>query len=207
MKTLSKIIAILLVLSLSSQVYGASKFTDLKGYEWAKSAIETLENQGIIKGTSTTTFSPDKNITRADFAVILVRWLDLKSDSIELFEDVYIGAYYAKAVGIAKSLGIINGTGKGRFSPGSYITKQDMILMVYRALKYKGYDLSDKKTLSRFKDEKYISDYARVSIEALESKGIIDWIQNELKPKEYATRAEAAMLIYQAIEKLNMTVA
>ncbi|MBR5308552.1 MAG: S-layer homology domain-containing protein, partial [Clostridia bacterium] len=64
------------------------RFVDLGNHAWAKDAINSLADEGIIKGTSENTFSPAANITRADFAILLVRAFELASENSENFADV-----------------------------------------------------------------------------------------------------------------------
>jgi len=55
-------------------------FADMEGFEWARDAVEILASKGIINGTSATTFSPERDITRADFTLLLVRMLGLRGE-------------------------------------------------------------------------------------------------------------------------------
>jgi len=110
------------------------RFTDLSNHTWATDAINTLADDGIIKGTSETTYSPAANITRADFALLLVRAFKLTSDNAENFADVSANDYFASELAIARNTGIVNGIGDNRFAPRNTITRQDMMVIVYRAL-------------------------------------------------------------------------
>ncbi|MBQ7120163.1 MAG: S-layer homology domain-containing protein, partial [Oscillospiraceae bacterium] len=89
----------------------AARFVDLGNHAWASDAINALAEAGIIKGTSETTFSPANNITRADFAILLVRAFGLSSDDTENFADVSESDYFAKELAIARNTGIVNGIG------------------------------------------------------------------------------------------------
>ncbi|MBQ2741408.1 MAG: S-layer homology domain-containing protein [Oscillospiraceae bacterium] len=110
------------------------KFTDLGNHSWAADAIDTLAADGIIKGTSENSFSPASNITRADFAILLVRAFKLTSDNTENFADVSASDYFASELAIARNTGIVGGIGDNKFAPRNTITRQDMMVMVYRAL-------------------------------------------------------------------------
>lgn len=99
-----------------------SPFQDVQAkYSWASEAIDMLYGLGIITGTSSTKFNPEKNITRADFVLMLVRALGLEAEtevsSASSFADVNQAAYYYEALGIAKQLGIIQGVDGSRFNP------------------------------------------------------------------------------------------
>ncbi len=110
------------------------QFIDLGNHAWAADAINSLADEGKIKGTSENTFSPANNITRADFALLLVRAFKLSSDNTENFADVMVNDYYASELAIARNTGIVNGIGDNKYAPRNTITRQDMMVIVYRAL-------------------------------------------------------------------------
>ncbi|MFY9312779.1 MAG: S-layer homology domain-containing protein [Tepidanaerobacteraceae bacterium] len=184
-------------------------FEDIDDYPWAKEAIETLATLGIIQGTSETTFDPGSNITRADFITLLVRMLkmfDMVPDdgSDSNFDDVQEGMYYYEPIGIAKKLGIVQGIGANKFNPSGQITREDLMVMVARALK-----IANKITttgsyadISRFNDASEVADYAVESIAILVKEGIIVGNPNNtINPKGNATRAETAVILYRVYLK------
>lgn len=184
-------------------------FEDIDDYPWAKEAIETLATLGIIQGTSETTFDPGSNITRADFITLLVRMLkmfDMVPDdgSDSNFDDVQEGMYYYEPIGIAKKLGIVKGIGANKFNPSGQITREDLMVMVARALK-----IANKITttgsyadISRFNDASEVADYAVESIAILVKEGIIVGNPNNtINPKGNATRAETAVILYRVYLK------
>lgn len=178
----------------------ASTFKDLGSkYSWAAEAIDKLYGLGIIKGTSGTTFSPEKNITRADFVLLLVRALGLEAEAGSSFADVSQGAYYAEAVSIAKKLGIIQGMDGNNFNPKGEISRQDMMVITARALKA-GNKLSSSGSagdLSGYTDRTKVAKYAVDSVAALVKEGIIQGDGKSIHPTGTATRAEAAVIIYR----------
>jgi hypothetical protein len=184
-------------------------FEDIDDYPWAKEAIETLATLGIIQGTSETTFDPSSNITRADFITLLVRMLKLfelipEEEFGETFDDVEEGMYYYEPIGIAYKLGIVKGIGANKFNPSGQITREDLMVMVARAL-----ILSNKVTttgtyddISKFNDVSQVSDYAVESIALLVREGIIIGNpDNTINPKGNATRAETAVILYRVYMK------
>ena len=181
-----------------SSAFTPKGFTDLGGYDWAKDAIDNLAEQGVVNGTSATTFAPGKNITRADFALMMVRAFKLESDSTENFADVDPNAYYAEALAIGKANGILNGVGNDKYNPTATITRQDMMTVVSRALKALGYELkaADEDTLAAFVDAATIADYAYEHVAALVANELVKGkTENTIDPKAYTTRAEVAVLI------------
>ncbi|MBQ7053995.1 MAG: S-layer homology domain-containing protein, partial [Oscillospiraceae bacterium] len=99
------------------------RFTDTANHAWAEDAINELAEDGIIKGTSASTFSPASNITRADFAILLVRAFKLESENAENFADVNASDYFASEIAIARNTGIISGVGDNKFAPRNTITR------------------------------------------------------------------------------------
>ncbi len=134
-------------------------FTDLENHAWAKDAVYTLKNKGIISGISDTEFAPANNIKRGDFILILTRMLSVNNEFTENFADVPESAYYYRAIGSAKAAGIAQGSGEN-FMPENSITRQDLITLAYRAFLAKGYitETDDFTSLDAFADKGDISD-------------------------------------------------
>jgi chitodextrinase len=185
--------------SLYAIVFDKVTFGDLGAVSWAQHAIEVLASKGIINGTSPSTFAPQANITRADFLKLLIGALDLQAEVTDNFEDVSRGDYYYEAVGIAKKLGISNGVGNNKLNPTAPITRQDMMVMVEKALKAagKGLDGGHADTLDKFKDAAKVAGYAKDSISALVEAGLVAGSGDSLNPQGLTTRAEAAVLLYR----------
>lgn len=182
----------------------APEFTDLAGYEWAKDFIIPLAAKGIIRGTSETTFSPANNITRADFMVLLMRLLEISGTETNGFNDVPVDSYFASAVTSAKELGIAKGGSDGNFNPYNSITREDLCVLVYRALTTMGYlpVVPDDGTFTeKFSDVTAISDYAYDAMHELYLNEIIGGSDGSINPKGFATRAETAVIMYR-ISKL-----
>ncbi len=174
-------------------------FDDILNYRWAKDQIEILASKGIINGTSSTKYSPGKNITRADAVVLIVKALGLEAEFSKNFEDVSQEKYYYKSVGIARSLGIITGVGNDMFKPETSVTRQDLMVIVDKALKAAGISIKkgDTSDLDTFKDVSQISPYAKESISALVGEGIIKGDEKGIiAPFRSITRAETAVMVY-----------
>ena len=187
------------------------RFTDLSNHAWAADAINSLADDGVIKGTSATTFSPAANITRADFAVLLVRAFRLSSDDTENFDDVMVNDYYASELAIARNTGIVNGIGDNCYAPRNTITRQDMMVIVYRALQSLGNEPPLPKgrgtvedgggiSPSQYPDFTNVAPYARDAVSALISTGLVNGKSGCIAPNDYTTRAEVAVLIKRIID-------
>ncbi len=183
--------------------YVFKAFSDLAGYDWARHQIEVLAAKGIIKGTSDTTFSPGANITREDFIVLLVRALGLNAKYSTNFSDVSKDNYSYDALGIAKALGIANGSGRNMFRPRDNISRQDMMVLTARAMKASSKLVTSgtASDLARFTDRKDIAPYAISDLAILAQEGIILEINGRIYPGVKASRADAAALLYKAYNK------
>lgn len=178
-------------------------FDDISNFAWAKKEIGVMASKGVINGTSATTYHPEKNITRADFMKLLVRSLGLTAKVDANFSDVASTAYYYEELGIAKKLGIATGVGENKFNPNEQISRQDMMVMVYRALKAakKISATGTTSDMSTYKDAASVSDYAVEGVAALIKDGIIKGSDNMINPLGTATRAETAVIIYRIYNK------
>lgn len=177
-----------------------SSFEDLGEHLWATDAINRLVEAGIVSGTSKTTFAPAKPITRADFMLLLVRMMQLDPSigADATFTDVPPDAYYASALGAAKTLGIAQGSASGEFFPTRSITREEMFTLIYRVMQKMGSIADDapESALSVFSDAAAISAYAKTPIATLAQSGLISGnASRQANPKGNATRAEAAVMI------------
>ncbi|GAE88743.1 S-layer homology domain-containing protein [Acetivibrio straminisolvens] len=190
-------------LSIYAVSYVHKTFTDIGSYAWAKKQIEVLASKGVINGTSDTTFTPQADITRADFMILLVKALGLTADVTSNFDDVSEKDYYYEYVGIAKELGITTGVGDNKFNPKAKITRQDMMVLTTNALKIAG-KISSPGTsadVERFSDKAQIASYAVEGVATLVKEGIVVGSGNIINPKGNASRAELAAIIYKIYYK------
>ncbi len=178
------------------------QFSDLGNHEWAADAINTLAAENIIKGTSEDTYSPENNITRADFALLLVRAFELTSANTENFADVSATDYFASELAIARNSGIVNGIGDNKFAPRNTITRQDMMVIVYRALQKQGveFGIYDEP---QYPDFDTVADYVKPAVTALIGEGIVNGKNGRIAPTDYTTRAEVAVLIKRILDYIK----
>lgn len=183
----------------NTDISAKTNFTDLTNHVWATDAINSLATDGIIKGTSANTFSPSNNITRADFALLLVRAFKLSSDNTENFVDVSAADYFADELAIARNAGIVGGIGENKFAPRNSITRQDMMVIVYRALQklnveFGVYDEPQNDDFST------VASYAKDAVSALVGAGLVNGRNGRIAPTDYTTRAEVAVLIKRILD-------
>lgn len=178
-------------------------FDDLEPVRsWAEEAINEMAKRGILVGNGQGQFFPTRRIIRADFIRLIVVTLGLESDSTENFDDVPQGTYYTEAVAIAKSLGIVAGGGNNLFAPLAELSRQDMMVIVARALVKQGKLTipTDLTAMSTFDDASDVADYAKPYVNALIEAGYIVGSNNKIHPTAIVTRAEAAVILYNLIK-------
>ena len=115
-----------------SFVAGALPFMDVDENNEYRDAIKTVYEAGIMNGTSENSFTVDGHATRAQAIAVLARLTGEEGELTDKFSDVAENAWYAKYVGWAYELGIVQGDGEGHFLPESSITAEDMLAMITR---------------------------------------------------------------------------
>ncbi len=177
-------------------------FSDTKDYPWAEEAIERLYKSGVVNGMGDGGFGCKRQVSRADFMVMLMRLTKQNVPFTENFADVTEDKYYYKELGTAKALGFATGREGNIFDPQGSITREDMATLVWRVMSKLGKlpenaDISPKE---RFSDANEISEYAKNAVGVLVDEKLLNGYETgEFKPKGYATRAECAVVL----DKLN----
>ena len=175
-----------------AQQGSVSGFGDVPQNSWFADAVKYVSENKLMNGTSTTSFSPNGNMSRAMLATVLYRMSGETAEAGSSFRDVPSSAYYAAAVSWASSKGIVNGTGADVFSPNASITREQLAAMLYR---YAG-EPSVSADLSAYTDTVDISPYASKAVEWCVAKGILSGKSaTRLAPQDTATRAECAAMI------------
>lgn len=175
-------------------------YTDLDDVIWARNAIVTLSNKGILKGVGDNKFAPNALVTREEFVKMLVCAFGDKTQTAKEvnFSDVDPNEWYAEFVFAAVESGIVNGKGDGTFGVGENITRQDMAAMAYRAA-LKNISPDDESDI--FDDFDSVDAYAKGAVAVMAQKGIINGKENRMFcPLDNATRAEAAKVIFEIIQ-------
>ena len=166
-------------------------FTDVPSNEWYYDAIKTAWENGLVKGTSDTTYEPDAGMTRAMFATVLYRMAG--SPSIEgmtaPFTDIDDPDYATDAIIWAYNNGVTNGVSDTEFDPNSEISRQELVTMLYR------YEKSPAVSgeLS-FKDAGSVDDWAHNAVMWASQNSIVQGYEGSFCPLDTATRAEMAQV-------------
>ncbi len=183
----------------------APAFSDIAKVPWAKDAIQTLAAEGILVGVSTGKFAPTQNVTRAQYAHLLIQALKLDKKEPNppktAFTDIKANDWFAHDVAVAAKFGIVSGVSKTKFSPNATITREEMAVMTARALEVAQLLQSSNgklETLAQFKDQKRIASWAQKDVATLTEQKILNGMNgNKFGPKEKANRAQAAVLIHK----------
>lgn len=184
-------------------------FADVNKH-WAKTYVESLASRMIVKGMKENEFVPNGKVTRAEFAVLLARVLHLPKTTYKgTFTDVNEKLNWAVAeIEAASAAGIVRGNG-GKFDPHAPITREQMATMIVRAIQYKNEQVLEKVKESNvsFADASAIASYAREDVQLAAQLQIIDGKiqkgQRVFEPKDKATRAEAAKMLYKMLRLLH----
>jgi N-acetylmuramoyl-L-alanine amidase len=188
-------------------------FHDLAGH-WAKSYVSTLANKLVVEGVSDTQFEPERSITRAEFAALIVRSIGLNRESAASgngsgsFQDVSSTAWYAPVVAAAAKAGMVEGYEDGTFRPNAEITREELAAMVVRAMDYTGSkpEVSTARKielLNRYSDSSNIV-WGHNELAAAIDAGIIQGITDStLSPRSDATRTQSATMLFRMLQKLK----
>jgi len=178
-------------------------FTDLTGVDWAKESIKVLSNDGVINGMGNSLFKPNDNVTREQFIKMLVCAMNINADGKEpTFIDVNENDWFYPYISAAFKKGIISGFEDNRFKVGEYITRQDMAVIVDRAMLLNGFNF-DSFPKRFFVDNYKVFDYCADSVKKLAGANIIKGNDmGEFSPLDFTTRAQAAVIIYRVIKCL-----
>ena len=179
----------------------AKAFSDVPNDFWAKSAIVALSNRGVITGFSDGTFKPDQAINRAEFAGIIQKAFDQqKSKPVMKFTDIKDNFWAVGAINEATQTGFMTGYPGGAFKPEQAIPRLEMLSSIATGLQLapKGDPI---QSLSRYRDAKDLPKWAIPKVSSAIESGIMIPNSSTLEPTKTATRADAAMFIYQALVK------
>lgn len=168
--------------------------------------IEWLSRTGVIKGNERGEAEPERYITRAEAVAIIMRFMGLESladDETAVFSDVKKSDWFFSDVAAAYNCNIITGDSDTAFSPNRSVTREEVTVMVARALQYA--DLRCPADGVRvFADKDDISSWAKSAYEYLGITNSYDFSENpddienpisHIKPQEEATRLFIAKVL------------
>jgi hypothetical protein len=189
-------------------LHSGRTFSDITNHP-SRISIESLAERGIINGKTENSFDPGATMTRAEFAAIITRGLNLPDRNISVFSDVPSSAWFARAVGTAYYYEIITGVSATVFNPNGTITKQEAAVMIARAARLCGMDISlddvaIRNTLAPFGDYRTVASWAQESLAFCYSEGLLDDSEFDINPTTAITRGEIAEMLYRMLSKSNL---
>ncbi|WP_331281312.1 S-layer homology domain-containing protein [Paenibacillus sp. UNC451MF] len=176
-------------------------FEDLKGH-WSQADVELLASKLVVNGITDSSFAPQHEITRAEFATLLVRALGLTEMTLTKFSDVKANDWFAGAIGAASQAGLVDGFENGTFQPAANITREQMAVMMTRAMSVAGKKADGSLLgLSKFSDAASVSGWAKDAVAQAVNAGIINGVTNDtFVPNAKASRAEAAVMLKRLLQ-------
>jgi hypothetical protein len=193
-----------------SIIWNEKSFEDILNH-WSKEDVEDMSSRLVIKGVSEEAFEPDRSITRAEFATILVRSLGLMrgDEGKNIFNDVNKGDWYYEAVAKANEYGLIKGYEDNNFRPDAMISREEAMVMLMRAMKIVELDTDMtneeiRLELEKFSDYEHVKAWAEKATAICVDKHIVKGDNNALKPTDNITRAETAAVIRRMLQKAEL---
>ena len=193
-----------------SVVWHPLEFKDADKH-WAREAINDMGSRMVISGVGGGMFEPDRDITRAEFAVIMVNGLGLKPGTGKNpFKDVSDGSRYLGFIETAYEYGLISGYGTDIFKPDDKITREQAMAIIARAMKITGLKAGlasgeADSLLTGFGDSRLASPWAREGIAACIKTGILSGGSGKtLEPGDEITRAEVAVILRLLLQKSDL---
>ena len=177
-------------------------FTDVSDNDWFYDPVCFVYSQGLMTGTSATTFEPNTSTTRAMIVAMLARLENVTSANSAGFTDVSGSDWYATAVNWAAASGITSGTGDGNFSPNTAITREQLAAILMNYAQYKGQDTSARATLDTYNDATAISSWANDVMSWAVAEGLLTGVTADtLQPQGAATRAQVAAILQRFLSE------
>ena len=182
-------------------------YKDVDQAQWYHNAVDYVSGNGLMNGTSATTFSPDKTLTRGMVVTVLGRAAGVKSTDYTgtSFKDVKSGSWCAPYVAWASEKKIVNGYADGTFKPDQNVTREEMVTMLYRYRQSAGKTgQTDGDALDAFSDKTSVSAWALPAMQWAVANGVVNGVSStKLEPNGQATRAQFAKIVMVYLEKLK----
>ncbi|WP_419875841.1 S-layer homology domain-containing protein [Candidatus Pristimantibacillus sp. PTI5] len=191
--------------SIYAVLSSTKSFNDISKH-WAKADIELLASKLVVNGVTDSSFAPNNQITRSEFAALLVRSLGLSLDAASAdFTDVKSSDWFAGAVGAAVKAKLVDGFSDKSFKPNDTITREQMAVMIARAITAAGIASNaageSNDSLAPFNDKASISGWAQTAVaQAVEAKIITGMTEDTFFPSANATRAQAVVMLKRLMQ-------
>ncbi|GAE28155.1 endo-1,4-beta-xylanase A precursor [Halalkalibacter wakoensis JCM 9140] len=171
-------------------------FTDVAEGDWHFEYVQDLFNQGLIRGTTDTTFSPNGTLTRAQFSSMLVRAFGLEAENEAPFSDVQRLAESTQAeIAAAFENGLVKGFKDNSFKPNQPITRAQMAIMLNRAYELQTGEVYEPTGSTPFEDITSLDAEAQTAISMAYELELVQGYGIEYRPSQTATRAQSAKVV------------
>ncbi|WP_295629611.1 flavodoxin [uncultured Intestinimonas sp.] len=187
--------ALVLGFSLNLTAFAAGEgtvFSDVAADAWYTDAVAYVRDNGLMGGTSDTTFEPEGTMTRSMLSATLYRLAGSPAVTGEdAFSDTEEGVWYTDAVLWASQQGLVGGYGNGLFGTNDPVTREQIAVLLWR---YAGSPAAEAG--ADFADEGTISDYAAQAVDWARASGVVSGAEgNRFLPQSNATRAQVAAIL------------
>ena len=186
------------VYQLGSEDLTVLPFTDVDSDDWFLAAVQYVYENDRMAGTSSTTFQPEVNLTRAMAAQVLynLEGQPAVTGDTTFTDAAAAGEWAVKAITWAEQTGVVAGIGDGLFDPTANVTREEFAQMMYNYASYKEYDLTLEGDLSQFEDASAISSWAETAMSWANGSGLINGHDDgTIDPQGTTTRAQAASIL------------
>lgn len=187
------------VYHLGSEDLTVLPFTDVDSDDWFLAAVQYVYENGRMAGTSSTTFQPEVNLTRAMAAQVLynLEGQPAITGDTTFTDAADAGDWAVKAITWAEQTGVVAGIGDGLFDPTANVTREEFAQMMYNYASYKEYDLTLEGDLSQFEDASAISGWAETAMSWANGGGLINGHEATglIDPAGTTTRGQASSII------------
>jgi len=186
-------------------MFSETTFDDVKQDDWHYESVKYVYENNLMRGTANG-FEPDNNMTRAMLVTVLFN-IEKPDETTfsHTFIDVPSDEWYNNSVAWAYENNIVAGIGENEFAPDENLSREQMMTIIYRYAKMKGYIVDSKSDLSQYKDTDIISDWA---MEAVEWSNAVELVRGTsdttLSPLDGATRAEVATILMKFCENIKI---
>lgn len=180
--------------------FGGCQFPDVPNGFWAACDIDKLAINDVVVGYPDGYFKPNRNITRAEFATILVKGFNLdKADMPRegLFKDVPMSNWANPAIAKAVDEDLLKGYPDGRFKPNHPVTRVEALSTIAKGMTCDIDQCKADEILSRYSDGASVPNWARIPVaKSLENGALKDMPNpNMIMPNKEASRAEVAAMM------------
>lgn len=175
-------------------------YNKISGY--AKEAVQSLVDQGVIQGDTNGNFNPLNTVTRAQAAEIFTKALELEADGEVNFKDVKAGAWYYNSIAAVVANGIFEGVSATEFAPNKSLTRSEAAKVLVDA-----FGLEGSESLGQFADASQVKPWAKSALETAVANGIFTGSEENgklnLKPNAAITRQDFAVVFARTLDLVD----